>query len=315
MLRLGLARISDWTGNPVDFVAKGLAHHCRANGIEVVSKVFEASNLQLLDTIMELTDQQRSQQEREEPCPRMFLLVDFEQSAMVPMGPILGRLEKIDPRLPAAFFQVIATNLGRWMRIYDFRDAESYATDRLEMLDKEELQESFYPKVKASRSPCLKKLPSYPKALRILRTIEAKLTGQNRKLVRLSLEMHEEGKGHELAYPQALRKVVPELEDYLDNTDYPGPGALFVMEENDLTEACFTEETQYLGQDYAISSTAMLLIDLTQASRDVLDGQVKKAFDYVGAMLRSLVHATELILEIRGIYNEDLRQRGVEPRV
>jgi len=108
---------------------------------------------------------------------------------------------------------------------------------------------------------------------------------------------------------------VPELGDYFDQTDYPGPGALLVIEEDDLTEACFTEEMQYLGQDSPIGSTAMLLIDLTQRSQDILDGQVKRVFDYAGAMLRSLAHAAELILEIRGIYDEDLRQRRLKPRV
>lgn len=314
MLRLGLVQIADWAGSPLDFVAKGLARHCRANGIEAVSKVFEAS-IQLQDEMTELNDYQRCQQEREEPRPRMFLLVNYEQSALAQMGPTLRMLEKVDSRLPAAFFQVFATNLGRWMRVYDYRDAETYAKDQMEMLDKEETKESFYPKVKSSRPAYLKKMPGYPKALRFLRSIEAKLSGPNRKFIRLCLQMHDEGKGHELAHPSMLRDVVSELGDYFDQTDYPGPGALLVTEENDLTEACFTEENEYLGQDNPIGSTAMLLIDLTQRSRDVLDGQVKRVFDYVGAMLRSLVHATELILEIRGIYDEDLRQRGVEPRV
>lgn len=315
MLRLGLVRISDWAGSPLDFVGKGLAQYSRANGIEAVSKVFEASNIQLLDEMTELTDYQRCQQEREEPSPRMFLLLDYEQSAMVQIGPTLKMLEKVDPRLPAAFFQVFATNLGRWMRVYDFRDAEMYAAEQMEMLEKEELKESFFSKVKASRPPCLNKVPQYPKALRFLRDIEARLSGSNRKLIRLCLQMHEEGKAYELAHPSLLRDVLPELGDYFDQTDYPGPGALLVTEENDLTEACFTEETQYLGQDNPIGSTAMLLIDLTQPDQDVLDGQVKRVFDYLGAMLRSLVHAAELILQIRGIYDEDQRQRGVEPRV
>jgi hypothetical protein len=315
MLRLGLARIADWAGSPLDFVAKGLAHHCKANKIEQVSKVFEAANIQLQDEMMELTDYQRCQQEREEPSSRMFLLVDYEQSAMVQIGPTLRMLENVDPHLPSAFFQVFATNLGRWMRVYDFRDAEMYASDQMEMLDEEELKESFYPKVKASRPACLKKVPTYAKALRFLSDIQARLSGSNRKLVRLCLQMHEEGKRHELAHPSMLRDVLPELGDYFDQTDYPGPGALLVIEEDDLTEACFTEEMQYLGQDSPIGSTAMLLIDLTQRSQNILDGQVKRVFDYAGAMLRSLAHAAELILEIRGIYDEDLRQRRLEPRV
>lgn len=315
MLRLDLARTTDWTGSPVDFVAKGFARYCQANGIAKVSRIFEESNLQLLDEIMELSDYERNQQGRDVSSTHMFLLVNYEQSAMIQMGPVLRILEGIDVRLPAAFFLVVAHNLGRWMRIYDFRDAELLAEDALVMMEEEEVKESFYPQVKQKRPACLNELPEYGKAIRFLRHALPRVSDAIlRDMIRLCLEMHEQGDGFELAYPSALQDVVPGMEDYLENTDHPGPGALLVDEENDLVEACFTEEMQYLGQNLPISSSAMLAVDLTQ-SIETLDRQVKRVFDYVGAMLRSLSPAAELILKIRRIYDEDLRQRRMESRV
>jgi hypothetical protein len=315
MLRLGLARTADWSGSAVDFVAKGLARHCQANGITKVSRVFEQSSIQLLDEIVELNNYERNQQGGRGPGTRMFLLVNYDQAAMVQMGPTLRLLENIDARLPAAFFQVFARNLSRWTRIYDFRDAEFLAENQVEMLDKSELKESFYPEVKKAKPSCLKAIPEYPKALRFLRRAVTRITNREHwELIRLCLQMHEQGDGFELAYPSELRDTVPELENYMENSEQPGPGALLVFDEDDLVEACFTEEMQYLGQEMAIGSTAILTVDLTQPE-DVLDREVKSIFDYVGAMLRSLSCATALILQIRGIYDEDLRQRRLESRV
>jgi hypothetical protein len=86
------------------------------------------------------------------------------------------------------------------------------------------------------------------------------------------------------------------------------------MEEDDLIEACFTEEMQFLGQELPIGSTLMLQIDLSRR-RDSLDRQVKGAFDYLGAMLRSLSLATKLIEMIREIHDEHLCQRRLEQGV
>jgi hypothetical protein len=124
--------------------------------------------------------------------------------------------------------------------------------------------------------------------------------------------MHEEGKAHEGAWPYRLQDKLPEIEEYLENTDQPGPGSLIVFEEEDLIEACFTEEMQYLGQNYSIGSTLMLLINLDQ-DRASLDKDVKATFDYLGAMVRSLASASVLIEMIRGIYDENIRQRGIKP--
>jgi hypothetical protein len=85
-----------------------------------------------------------------EQSSRMFLMVDYDQSAMVQVGPTLSLLHGWDKSLPAAFYQVLATNLRRWMRVYDVTDAESFAEDQKATLEEEELEQSFYPKVDAA---------------------------------------------------------------------------------------------------------------------------------------------------------------------
>jgi hypothetical protein len=231
---------------------------------------------------------------------------------MVPVGDTLAYLGTVHELLPAAFFQVFSANLSRWMRTYDYRDAEFYAKEEIEMLEEEEIKESFYPQVESARPSCLNNLPEYEDAVEFLEKAVPDISSKPAStMIRHCLAMHELGKSHEPAWPGKLQKQIPELEEYFECTDEPGPGSLIVFDEEDLIEACFTEQMQYLGQNYSIGSTQMLVIDLDQ-SPAALDGKVKEAFDYLGAMLESLSHATELIETIRGMYGEKLRQRGME---
>jgi hypothetical protein len=315
MFRLGIARLSDWNGSAVDCVSKALARFCRAHGLATVSRVFPESSIRLLDNLVERSEYELIQSSDTEPSSRMFLMVDHCQAAMVQVGPTLGLLEKLHRDLPGAFYQVFKTNLERWMRVYDLRDAEQYAEEQIKMGEEEEIKESFFPQVQSVRPACLKNLPDYEPAVKRLRNLRPRCRySWASALIRQCLELHNWGDGHGAKSPFMLRNEVPEMEDYLENTDYPGPGALFVIGEDDLIEACFTEEMQGIGENYPLRSTLMLLIHLERNSAS-LDHQVQAAFDYLGRMVRSLALSTEMIETIRGIYDADLRQRRLESRV
>jgi hypothetical protein len=314
MLRIGLSRADDWKGGVVDFIAKGLNRFCRQKGSTTVARVFSESGIRIMDELLERSEVERSQTEATDGS-RMFVLVDYEQAAMVPISDTLAYLGTVHELLPAAFYQVFSENLSRWMRTYDYRDAEFYAKDEIEMLEEEEVKESFYPQVESARPSCLNNLPEYEEAVEFLeKTVREISRAPASTMIRHCLAMHESGKSQEPAWPGKLQKQLPELEEYFECTDEPGPGSLIVFDEEDLIEACFTEQMQYLGQNYAIGSTQMMVIDLNQGPT-ALDRKVKEVFDYLGAMLESLSHATELIETIRGMYGEKLRQRGMESRV
>jgi hypothetical protein len=313
MLRLGLSREDDWTGSAVDFVAAGLERFCQLNGLSKVSSVFRDSSIRLVDEIFDLSDYERSQSEYDDNSPRMFLKVHYDKAWEVSIGPTLTFLHSVDKSLPAAFFVVFADNLWRWMSVYDVRTAEEFASDQVLYMEDEELVESFFPKVKKVRPKFLKKLPSYRSAVRLLEAALLQCRDQKiRALLEPCLSMHQHGDGYKHAWPWLLENKVPEIEFYMENTDEPGPGVLIDFEENDLVAACFTEQVQFLGQEQSISSSLMMLIDLRQTPRGI-DKQVKAAFDYVGAMLRSLSAASEVIERIGDIYDEHIRQRGIKP--
>ena len=314
MLRVGISRVKDWTGSAVDFVASGLSRFCQGHGLPEVSRVFSESSIRLMDEMIELSEYERNQMEVVKQR-RMFLMVDYHESAIVPIGAALSYLESIDPKLPAAFYIAFSHNVARWMRVYDCRDAEFYAADCMEMLEEDELKESFFPSVKRARPRCLAKLPTYQHAVRFIQRTLAEITDRRAAtLLRHCVQMHDEGEGRNTAYPWQLRDTLPEMEDYMENTDEPGPGVCIVFEENDLIEACFTEQMQYLGQEYAMGSSLMLVIDLNKDGEEI-DRQVKYTFDHLAAMVRSLAVASPLIEMIRGISNEHIRQGGRKPRV
>lgn len=312
MLRLGISRINDWSGSAVDFVDRGLARFCRVNGSDRVSSVFSDLSLRFLDELLEMNEYERSQAETAGPSTKMFMHVYHGQAEMVQIGPTLVLLSSIHEELPGALFVVLAHNLRRWMRVYDFRDACSFAKEQIDFLDPEELKESFYPQVKKIRPSCLRRLPKYRTAVRQLEAtvpiIKDSLASQ---LVKHCLRMHEQGARCERALPYSLRNEVPEIEEYLADMDEPVPGALIVFDEDDLIEACFNEDMQHIGQNHFIGPSLMMVMDLSQDSV-ALDARVKVCFDYVGAMVRSLVSGSAAIEMIRGIYNEDLRKRGIK---
>ena len=54
----------------------------------------------------------------------LYVTVDSDRAGYVVLTPTLELLEKAHPRLPATFFHLFAGSLNKWIRVYDYRDAE-----------------------------------------------------------------------------------------------------------------------------------------------------------------------------------------------
>jgi hypothetical protein len=88
---------------------------------------------------------------------------DYEAAASIPIGATFTRLEAEHAHLPAAFYEVFTTNLYKWMRVYDYLDAQEHAEMWIEDLSEEELEASTYRKVdmeidgdRISRANCVR---------------------------------------------------------------------------------------------------------------------------------------------------------------
>jgi len=315
LLRLEICRPGDWTGSAVDFVERGFNRFCRQYGAAEAKKVW-VGDLRIADTLFELTEQERNQIEagRDESIQQLFLIADYEAAASIPIGATLAQLDVEHDLLPAAFYRVFTTNLYKWMRVYEYVDAQEHAETWMEDLNDEELETSVYRKVDQQIPDCIK---NYSKALkygraRILLEMIRPRAAVTRQLVHHVLEMDARGQGHEHQWPGHLKEQdVPGIGDWLMDAESPRPGCLITWYENDAINACFDEEAQHMGENGPCLPNIVLPIKLDQPGK--LDNQVRKALDHAGAMLGSLASAAKIVEIVRELYDEYLFKHRLEP--
>jgi len=315
MLRLGICGPNDWSGSAVDFVERGFRRFCSQNRAVEAKRVW-VGDLRITDSLFELTEQERNQVEagREGMTDHLYLVGDYEAAASIPIGATLARLETENDLLPAAFYQVLTTNLYKWMRVYDYLDGQEHAEMWMEDLNDEESEASVYRKVDLEIPACIKrhaKTLKYGRARNLLQEITPHASVA-RGLIRLLLEMDAHGQGQEHAWPGQLNeKNVPGIDDWLMDAENSRPGCLITWYENDAINACFDEEAQHMGENGPCQPNVALPIHLDKPNRE-LDEQVRRVFDHVGAMLRSLASAAKIVEIIRDDYDEYLREHRIE---
>ena len=193
-------------------------------------------DLRITDNLFELTEQERNQVEagREGMTDHLYLVGDYEAAASIPIGATLTRLETEHDLLPAAFYTVLTSNLYKWMRVYDYVDAEEHAEAWMEDLSDEESDASVYRKVDTEIPACIKahaKTLIYRRAKNILEETRPH-TGVAREMIRHLLEMDAHGQGQEHAWPGHISdKDVPGVDDWLMDAENSRPGCLITWHE------------------------------------------------------------------------------------
>lgn len=315
LLRLGICRPGDWSGSAVDFVERGFSRFCRENGAVEAKKMW-VGDLRIADCLFELTEQERNQieAEREDATPQLFLIGDYEAAASIPIGATLECLEAENKLLPAAFYQVLTANLYKWMRVYDYLDAQEHAEMWMEDMSDEERAASVYRRVPVEIPDCIQehsKRLTQARARALLEQIRPRRSAL-RQLVQTTLEMDASGQGHEHAWPGHLtEKDVPGIGDWLMDAESSRPGCLITWYEGDAINACFDEEAEHMGENGACQPNVAIPVHLDQSPKK-LDKQVKRMFDHAGAMLRSLASGAKVVETIRELYDEHLRQHRVQ---
>ena len=273
LLRLGICRTNDWSGSAVDFVERGFRRFCSQNRAADVKKVW-VGDLRITDNLFELTEQERNQVEtgREGIADYLYLIGDYEAAASIPIGATLTLLESDHDFLPAAFYQVFTTNLYKWMRVYDYIDAQEHAERWMEDLSEEELEASIDRKVDVEIPACIKnhsKTVKYKRARTLLQEIQPH-TSVARELIQYLLEMDTHGQGHEHAWPgQISEKDLPGIDDWLTDAEYSRPGCLITWYENDAINACFDEEAQHMGENGPCQPNVALPMHLDKTNKEL----------------------------------------------
>jgi hypothetical protein len=315
LLRLGICQPADWTGSAVDFVERGYKRFCAQNGAKEAASVWKG-NLRIMDSLFDLSelDYQNSRAEMNGPHDTLFLVGDYEQAASIPIGATLSHLEREHPQLPSAFYRVFVHALYKWMRVYDYTDACYHAEMMMDGASEEDLEDSYLREVAKSVPACLPKpelalnTRVVSRAVSFLKANFEQFKGPiARQLVEYVLDLHQECAGYHHPWPAELVNEVPGLEDFLSETDGCGPGCAITWYEDDVISAAFDDQMRYLGQNGPMEPSIMMRIRL-DPQPDRLDQEVKKVFDYLGAMLRSLRVAARAVELIRDTYDGYLRE-------
>ena len=235
LVELDIAVPGDWKRaerDPTSFIRLTLERWIKAHGGSAIRRRFLLVAT-ISDTPCEWT-------ERDESKPnQLFLIVEPSEASCgcVTFGPTLELLEKVHPQLPVTFFNLFVGALNRWIRMYDYRDAE----ERAEMLREWAAQEADadqyeIPDVQGSIPPCMRQTALDEGELAHLKgKINDPLAA---KLVEAALNL-------DCLSAQAKR---PELGDdigqQLSDCNPPLPCLLALFAEGDGVEACFTEEAE-----------------------------------------------------------------------
>jgi hypothetical protein len=178
--------------------------------------------------------------ERDETKPnQLFLIVEPSEATCgcATFGPTLRLLESVHPQLPATFFHLLVGALNRWIRVYDYRDAEERAETLREWIAQEPDADQYeLPDVTGSIPPCMRQVALDEGDLARLKD---KINDPRAtKLVDAVLALD-----HLSA--QAER---PELDDdigqQLSDCNPPLPCLLAVFAEGDAIAGCFDEDAQ-----------------------------------------------------------------------
>jgi hypothetical protein len=125
LVKSDIAVSEDWERSdrdPMKYLLLTLRRWIRDNGGEAVDRRFDL-DLTLSDRLVDYSDQRG-------PEGTLYLIVDPDSAAFVLLSPTIELLERAHPRLPATFYSRFAGALNRWVRVYDYQDAE----ERVEML-------------------------------------------------------------------------------------------------------------------------------------------------------------------------------------
>jgi hypothetical protein len=236
LLRSGIADVEDWSAaklNPFQFLKNAIDRWLLAHGKAEIEEQFRL-NLTLSSNLESYCAMGRDPAAQ---ASQLFLIVEPESAGYVVLGPTLRILESAHPRLSATFTHLFLGAMNRWIRVYDYRDAQDRVETLREWYESDpECATVELPDIDRCMPKWLKRLPLTKRALsQMLPKISDPAT---RQLVELAAEL-------DRLSCQAERTILDEeVSASLMDCGTPLPSLLAVFERHDAIEGCFDEEAQ-----------------------------------------------------------------------
>jgi len=276
LLEVDIADPTDWRRVRRDstaFVGLTLQRWIDVHGGKAIRRRF---NLRL--TLSEHVDEYGEVAEQDPNGRQLYLILDPDAAAYVVAGPTVELLEREHVRLPATFYQVFTGALNKWIRTYDYRDAE----DRVEMLREwAEGEDEQYEiaDVAASIPACMKRRALSLEGLgRFGRQAKS---SEVRALIGATLNLHR------VSERTRRPEFTDEMREKLADSNPPLPSALVVFAENDAIEGQFDDDSSNMME---CTPEPNLITPL-----DAFDpGSVQSAFATLGVVCGTLEAACRL---------------------
>jgi len=232
LVKSDIAAEEDWSKSERDatkYLLLSLERWIWMHGGSAIDRRFDL-DLTLTDRLVDYSDERG-------PDGTLYLVLDPDSAAFVLLSPTIELLENADPRLPAAFYSHFAGALNRWVRVYDYHDAE----ERVEMLrewyeGKENADQYEIPDVEGCTPKSLKKTPLN---LRELKKVNEEVRDPRMKaLITGLLELCRISK-------QATRpEFTEEMGEQLMDSNPALPCLLAAFSSGDAVVGCFDDEAQ-----------------------------------------------------------------------
>jgi len=276
LVRSGVAITEDWSRserNPIKYLQLTLQRWVSIHGGAAIDRRFDL-DLTLSDRLIDYSDGRA-------PEGILYLTVDPEGAAFVLFNPALERLAQAHPRLPSTFFHHFVGALNRWVRVYDYRDAD----ERVDMLrqwyeGEEDADQYELPDVEGCIPKSLKETPLSVKGLRTLREtiVDQQVNVLIESLLGLCL----------ISQKTKRPEFTEDMGEQFMDSNPPLPCLLAAFSQADAVVGCFDDEGQTAME---VTPQPNLIIPL-KLSEPLSIG---KAFRTFGIACETLAAASRLI--------------------
>lgn len=276
LVKTGIAIAEDWARSerdPTKYLQLTLQRWVGIHGGVAIDRRFDL-DLTLSDRLIDYSDERA-------PEGTLYLIVDPEAAAFVLLNPTIEMLEQAHPQLPSTFFHLFVGALNRWVRVYDYRDADERVDMLRQWYEGEEGADQYeLPDVEGCTPKCLKERPLRVRGLKALR--ETIRSEQARVLTDGLLDLCRTSR--RTKRPEFTEDMGEQLMD----SNPPLPCLLAAFSQADAIVGCFDDEGQ-TAMDATPQPNLIIPLKLSDP------GSVGQAFRTLGIACETLAAASRLI--------------------
>jgi hypothetical protein len=276
LVKSDIAVVEDWKESGSDatkYLLLTLQRWIRHHGGASIRRRFDL-DLTLSDRLVDYSDEGG-------PEGTLYLVVDPNGAAFALLNPAIELLEKAHARLPATFLRYFVGSLARWVRVYDYHDAEERVEMLREWYEGEENPEQYeVPDIEGCTPKCLKERPL---SLRGLKQLSGSVRSREvRAIVSGLLELCS------ISQRTKRPEFTEDMGEQLMDSNPPLPCLLAAFSSGDAVVGCFDDEAQT-----AMETTPQpnLIIPLKLADSP----SVRQGFQTLGVVCDTLAAASRLI--------------------